>query len=74
MNEIEPSEKPRLRRRFYHGGLFWPVILITVGVLFLLRNFNVLTGDVGGTLLKLWPVLLILIGLDSLLKAGFLTN
>jgi hypothetical protein len=68
MNEIETSEKTRSRRRLYRGGLFWPVILITVGVLFLLRNFNVLTGDVGSTLLKLWPVLLILIGLDNLLQ------
>ena len=68
MKELETNETPRRRRRLYHGGLFWPVLLITVGVLFLLKNFNVLTGDVGGTLLKLWPVLLILIGLDSLLQ------
>jgi hypothetical protein len=70
MNEIETTEKPRTRRsrRFYRGGLFWPVILITIGVLFLLKNFNVLTGDVGSTLLRLWPVLLILMGLDSLLR------
>ena len=68
MNELETTEKPRARRRLYRGGLFWPVILITVGVLFLLKNFNVLTGDVGSTLVQLWPLLLILIGLDSLLQ------
>jgi hypothetical protein len=68
MNEIQTTEKTRPRRRLYRGGLFWPVILIAVGVLFLLKNFNVLTGDVGSTLLQLWPVLLILIGLDSLLQ------
>jgi hypothetical protein len=68
MSEIETTEKKSTRRRLYRGGLFWPVILITVGVLFLLKNFNVLTGDVGSTLLQLWPLLLILIGLDSLLQ------
>jgi hypothetical protein len=68
MNEIDTNVKKSTRRRLYRGGLFWPVILITIGVLFLLKNFNVLTGDVGSTLLQLWPVLLILIGLDSLLQ------
>jgi len=68
MNEVETTEKPRTHRRLYRGGLFWPVILITVGALFLLKNFGVLTGDVGSTLLQLWPLLLILIGLDSLLQ------
>jgi hypothetical protein len=68
MNEIDSTEKPRHRRRYYRGALFWPAILITVGVLFLLRNFHLLTGDVGSTLLQLWPVLLIIIGLDSLIQ------
>ena len=68
MNGNEPTKTPRQRRRLYRGGLFWPVVLITVGVIFLLKNFNVLSGDVGGTLIQLWPLLLILIGLDSLLQ------
>jgi hypothetical protein len=44
------------------------VILIAAGVIFLLRNFNILSGDVGSTLIQLWPLLFILIGLDSLLQ------
>jgi hypothetical protein len=68
MDEIKTTEKRAPRQRFYRGGLFFPVILIIVGVLFLLKNFDILTGDVGSTLLKLWPLLLILIGLDSMLQ------
>jgi hypothetical protein len=68
MNEIDTTNSSKPRRRYYRGGLFWPVILIIVGVLFLLKNFHLLTGDVAGTLLQLWPVLLILIGLDSLFQ------
>lgn len=68
MSDIEPTDKTRRRRRLYHGGIFLPVVLITAGVLFLLQNFNLLSGDVGSTLLRLWPLLLILIGLDNLLQ------
>jgi hypothetical protein len=74
MDEIKTTEKRAPRQKFYRGGLFWPVLLIIVGVLFLLKNFNVLTGDVGSTLLKLWPLLLVLIGLDSLLQGNGLAG
>jgi len=47
-------------------SVFWPVILITAGVLFLLDNLGVL--DVNWwNLWRLWPILLILAGLDILL-------
>jgi hypothetical protein len=74
MNDVDTTEKPKTNRRNYRGGLFWPVILITVGALFLLRNFNLLTGDVGSTLLQLWPLLFILIGLDSLFQRNGLAG
>jgi len=66
LNENEP--KPKTRRGFYHGSLFWPLLLITVGVVFLLRNLGGMESDTFGTLLKLWPVLLIAMGLDGLLQ------
>jgi hypothetical protein len=53
-------------RRHYRGGLVWPVILISAGVVFLLNNLGVLSWNVWGTLWRLWPVLLIAIGLDIL--------
>ena len=45
-------------------SLFWPIIFIGVGVIFLLSNLNIIQGNPWPTILRLWPVLLIMIGLD----------
>jgi hypothetical protein len=47
-------------------SLFWPIILIGVGVIFLLSNAGVITGNPWPIIANLWPVLLIVIGLDIL--------
>jgi hypothetical protein len=60
MEEQEP--------RKFRGSVFGPIILITIGVIFLLSNLGVLEGDVWTLLLLFWPVILIAIGLDSILK------
>ena len=46
--------------------LFWPIILIGAGIIFLLSNLGVITGNPWPILWNLWPVLLIVIGLDIL--------
>jgi hypothetical protein len=46
--------------------LFWPIILIGAGVIFLLANLGVITGNPWPILVNLWPVVLIVIGLDIL--------
>ncbi len=48
-------------------SLFWPIILIGVGVIFLLYNMGLITGNPWPMIFNLWPVLLIVIGLDVLL-------
>jgi len=48
------------------NGVVGPVILIGLGAVILLGNFNVLAGGVWRNLLRLWPVLLIAMGLDIL--------
>lgn len=45
-------------------GLFWPLLLITIGLVFLLVNFNVIPGVTAVSLLNLWPLVLILAGVD----------
>jgi hypothetical protein len=62
------EEKPGRTPRRYRGGLFWPVILIAAGLMFLLSNLGVMTGDLWESFLSLWPILLILIGVDSLIR------
>lgn len=47
--------------------MVWPIILISLGVLFLLNTLNVLPWGVWQTLWRLWPVILILVGVDLLL-------
>lgn len=46
------------------------VILIALGTVFLLDNFNVFPFDIWNELWKLWPVVLILLGVKALLGGG----
>ncbi|MEX2047587.1 MAG: DUF5668 domain-containing protein [Chloroflexota bacterium] len=45
-------------------GLFWPVVLIAIGVVFILVNFGFIPGVTALSLLSLWPLLLIIAGVD----------
>jgi hypothetical protein len=54
------------KERHSRPGLIWPVILITIGILFLLSNLGVLDINFW-ELWRLWPVLLILVGLDLII-------
>jgi hypothetical protein len=45
-------------------GLFWPLILITVGLVFLLANYGLIGPVSALAILSLWPLILILIGID----------
>lgn len=45
-------------------ALSWPLVLITIGIVFLLVNFGFVPGVTALSLLNLWPLLLILAGVD----------
>ncbi|MGH2592577.1 MAG: LiaF transmembrane domain-containing protein [Anaerolineae bacterium] len=49
-----------------HPSLFWPILLIGVGVIFLLNNAGLIQGSPWAVIWRFWPVLLIVIGLDIL--------
>jgi hypothetical protein len=51
---------------FTYHSLFWPVMLIGVGVTWLLSSLGIIAPVSWGGLLRLWPLLLIAIGLDIL--------
>jgi len=51
------------------GRIFWGLILIAVGALFLFERFG--WEDFGDIVSKYWPVILILIGISMLLGNGF---
>jgi hypothetical protein len=55
-----------MENRAHYRSLFWPVVLIGVGVLWLLTNLGYLTTVRMVEIWRLWPALLILAGIDIL--------
>jgi predicted membrane protein len=47
-------------------SLFWPLVLIAVGLVWLLGNLGVISGASIAVLFRLWPLVLIIVGLDLL--------
>ncbi len=60
--KIKRSESPARQR-----WLFWPIVLISVGVIWLLGNLGVISGANLAVLVRLWPLVLIIIGLELLI-------
>lgn len=54
------------KNSFNYRSLFWPIVLIGVGVLWLLSNLNLVADFSWWSLWRLWPLILIGIGLDIL--------
>lgn len=50
-----------------YRSLFWPIILITIGLVWFLGNINVIPNFNPLSLLNLWPLLLIALGLDLII-------
>jgi len=63
MNPPADPTSPALQRR-RRRGLFWPLVLIGTGFVFLLGNYGLIQPVSLVTYLALWPVLLILLGID----------
>ncbi len=52
------------QKTFHYRSLFWPVVFIGVGLLWLLANLSLIPREGWLTLLRFWPVFLIAIGVD----------
>lgn len=46
----------------------WPIILITIGIVWLMSNLNLIDVRGWDLILDLWPLLLIVLGIDSLIR------
>lgn len=55
-----------MQGRIEYRSLFWPFMLIGVGLIWLLSNLGVLSPGSISVLFRLWPLILIVIGLDLL--------
>ncbi len=64
----ERRERRRARRSEYGPSLFFPILLITIGVIWLLINTGRVPVENLYYLLPLWPILLILGGINILLR------
>lgn len=63
----EQNERSK-RKTSPRPSFVWPLILVTLGVVFLLSNLGILQGDLWNDFWRLWPVIFIAIGLDSLFR------
>ena len=55
-------------------GMFGGIIFITIGIIFLLNNFNLLPWSVWSILWRFWPLFLILGGLEMILGDSWLAE
>ncbi len=73
-NEWPASQERRARRenRQRHS-IFFPLLLIVIGIIFLLENLGILQGSAWDLILRLWPLLLVVMGVDGLIRRdGFI--
>lgn len=55
-----------------HFSIFWPVLLITVGIVLFLNNTGRILGSTWEVIWNLWPLLFIIGGIDGLVnRSGF---
>ena len=50
----------------YHRrrSVVWPVVLISLGLIFLLNNLGVISWNIWSAMLRMWPLLLVAVGID----------
>jgi hypothetical protein len=53
----------------FSRSIFWPLVLIAIGTLWLLGNYGVISDSNLWVLLRFWPVLLIALGLDLIVRS-----
>jgi len=64
-NNLPPVQPERPRRRS-HRSFFWPIMLISLGVLLLLSNLGIVAWSTWNLLWRFWPLILVAVGVDVL--------
>jgi hypothetical protein len=63
------AQEVKIKRSESSAGqrsLFWPIVLISIGVIWLLGNLGVISGANIAVLFRLWPLILIIVGVELL--------
>jgi hypothetical protein len=63
LNEEKTTKVYRPKSRSY----FWPIILISIGVLLLLSNLGIVPWTTWNLLWRFWPLILVAVGIDILI-------
>lgn len=69
-----PAKQEKRKTRRKRISLFFPLLLIFIGVVFLLRNFGYINADTWDLLINLWPAIFIALGLDAIWRGDGLTG
>jgi len=56
------------QKHYRSAGFVWPIVLILVGVVFLLKNLGLIDALTWDSIWRLWPLIFIVFGLDGLLR------
>lgn len=64
MTTVPTSPAPQAPRPYRRRGMFWPLLLIAVGLVALFANYGFVQPIPIVSILALWPVLLVLLGID----------
>ena len=58
--------EPRHIKHGRHRSFFWPILLISAGILLLLSNLGIVAWSTWNMIWRFWPLILIAIGIDVL--------
>jgi hypothetical protein len=61
------AQQVTVKRSEHNRSLFWPIVLISIGVVWLLGNLGVISSANISVLFRLWPLILIIVGVELLI-------
>ena len=74
LSEKKQSFYDRKNKGFNFGSLFLGLIILSVGIFYLCKNYGWLPENLNLEILRLWPILIIAVGLSLLNNRGFLSK
>ena len=74
LSEKEQPSYDRQNKGFNFGNLFLGLIILSVGIFYLCKNYGWLPENLNLEILRLWPILIIAVGLSLLNNRGFLSR
>lgn len=74
LSEKKQPSYDRQNKGFNFGSLFLGLIILSIGIFYLCKNYGWLSENLNLEILRLWPILIIAVGLSLLNSKGFLSK